>query len=215
MNKDKLFLHTSSPDTTQKGAALVMALVMALVLSVVAIGISTDSDLDIRISHNLQLKNRAFNWAETGVDLAEELVGYSVDTRGDDPVDTTKGVTSPLTFNTNYQTAAVTFDMYEEIGVDAEDWDFYPLHLSKDGLIYICDITSPDNPVRVADVQVAYKGSRASDGGSIIIAAGYEGVGKGAGAAGGFRSFYQIKSQGYEKHNSCQTIGAMYRHVLR
>ena len=209
----KLLQESINSSSSQKGAALIMALIMALVLSIIVIGYSTDVDLDIYISRNLQLKNQAFNWAETGVDVAEELVAYSADTRGDDPVDTSDGATAPITFNTDYQATAVTFDTYEESGVDAEDWDFYPLFLSEDALIFICDISSSDNPVRVADVNIEYKGS-SDNGSSIIIAAGYEGVGKGAGA-GGMPVYYQMVSQGYERHNSCQSIGVMYRHVTR
>lgn len=207
------YMRISSPG--QQGAALVMALLSMLVVSIIVIGYSTDVDMDIMISRNLQLKNQAFNWAETGTDIAQELVAYSVDTRGDAPLDTSQGATSPISFNNNYEAVAVTFDEVQDEDVAEENWDYYPLHLSEDGLIYICDVSSASDPTRKSDTRISFKGSKAGEGGSIIIAAGYEGVGKGAGAAGGFQSFFQIESQGYDKHNSCQSVGAMYRHVLR
>jgi len=48
-------------------------------MSIVVMGMATDSDLDLKISRNLQLKNEAFNNAETGIDLAIESIRHSAD----------------------------------------------------------------------------------------------------------------------------------------
>lgn len=214
-------LYPAAAGRTDQGAALVMSLIAMLVFSIIVIGYSTDTDIDLIISRNLERKNQALNWADTGIDIAEEMLAYSVDTRvmntpEDEEVllDTTQGAASPVALHDTLQAVAVTFDEVtdtDEALVD--EWDYHPLYLSTDGLIYICD-TAGDS-ARRADVAITHKGSQPGEGGSIIIAAGYEGVGKGAGAAGGFQSFFQLESQGYHQGNSCQTIGAMYRHVLR
>ncbi|EFI36225.1 General secretion pathway protein K [Desulfonatronospira thiodismutans ASO3-1] len=64
----------------QKGSALIMALLILLVMSIVVMGMATDSDLDLKISRNLQLKNEAFNNAETGIALATEALRHTVST---------------------------------------------------------------------------------------------------------------------------------------
>lgn len=69
----------------QRGSALVLAMLVMLVMSIVITGMATDSDLDLQISRNLELKNDAFNNAETGVALAAEVVRQSamLDWRGE------------------------------------------------------------------------------------------------------------------------------------
>lgn len=170
----------------QHGSVLVMSLIIMMVLSIVIIGFATDVDLDIKISRNLQLKNQAFNWAETGIDLTEELVAYSVDTRGDEPQN---------------------FSLHNGYSGQIQGG---PLFLaSQAGLNVSYDGTE------LTEVDVIFQGSRPAEGGAIIIAAGYEGVGKGAGATGGIHSYYQLSGKGFEKLNSQQRIEAMYRHVVR
>jgi len=62
----------------QSGSALIMALLVLLVMSIVVMGMATDSDLDVKISRNLQLKNEAFNNAETGIDVAVSALRHLV-----------------------------------------------------------------------------------------------------------------------------------------
>ena len=62
----------------QSGSALILALLVRLVMSIVVMGMATDSDLDLKISRNLQLKNEAFNNAETGIDVAVSALRHLV-----------------------------------------------------------------------------------------------------------------------------------------
>ncbi len=62
----------------QQGSALVLAMLVMLIMSIVITGMATDSDLDLKISRNLELKSDAFNNAETGIVLASEVVRQSV-----------------------------------------------------------------------------------------------------------------------------------------
>jgi len=61
----------------QNGSALILALLVLLVMSIVVMGMAADTDMDLKISHNLQLKNEAFNNAETGLALATEMLRES------------------------------------------------------------------------------------------------------------------------------------------
>lgn len=85
----------------QQGSALVLALLVMLVMSIVIMGMATDSDLDLKISRNLELKNQAFDNAETGIVLAAEVVRESgmlnwPDSNGDDS-------TSSVDLSDNYR----------------------------------------------------------------------------------------------------------------
>ena len=190
--------NTSGKDA-QQGIVLVMALLVLLVMSVVIMGFSTDVEMDILISRNLQLKHQAFNWAETGMDIAEGLVGYSVDTRGGD-----KDLT-PFTVAGLYRVEISNPPLFNMM----QDMD----NPNESPNVRIFDVNNDGSPI--AGVKVRFQGSRALQGGSIVIAAGYEGVGKGAAGAGGFSSAYQLLGLGYESHNSRQAVGTMYRHVYR
>lgn len=180
----------------EQGMALVMALLILLVMSILIMGYSSDVETDIYISRNLQLKHQAFNWAETGLDVAQEIVGYSVDTRGGEP-------------------ESIIVDNLYSASLTDGTLPLYTADVDNSGFIELClGNTCPDGDV-VADVTTIFRGSRPSEGGSIIIAAGYEGIGKGIAGAGGFSSYYQLLGRGYERHNSEQAISIMYRHVLR
>ncbi len=181
------------------GIALVMALVILLVMSIIIMGYSTDVELDVYISRNLELKNQALYWAESGIDIVEELVGYSVDTRGGDP------------------TTFAVDDYYQGIVINGPL--LYMMQNMKDSSeepnVKMYETTASGTSNEVSGVKVRFQGTRAAEGGSIIIAAGYEGIGKGVAGAGGFSSYYQLLGRGYERHNSRQVIGTMYRHVQR
>lgn len=58
----------------ERGSALVLAMLVMLIMSIVITGMATDSDLDLKISRNLELKNQAFNNAESGIAVAAEVV---------------------------------------------------------------------------------------------------------------------------------------------
>lgn len=190
--------NTSGKDA-QQGIVLVMALLVLLVMSVVIMGFSTDVKMDILISRNLQLKHQAFNWAETGMDIAEGLVGYSVDTRGGDA-----GLT-PFTVAGLYRVEISNPPLFE-MRQNMNDPNESPN-------IKIFDVNNDGSPI--ASVRVRFLGSRALQGGSIVIAAGYEGVGKGAAGGGAFSSTYQLISRGYERRGTRQAVSTMYRHVIR
>ncbi len=63
--------------TAQQGSALILAMLVMLVMSIVIMGMATDSDLDLKISRNLEMQKEAFNNAETGIALASEVLRES------------------------------------------------------------------------------------------------------------------------------------------
>jgi hypothetical protein len=68
----------------------------------------------------------------------------------------------------------------------------------------------------LATTDVEYMGSRQAEGGSIIIAAGYEGVGKGAASGVGVSMYYLIAANGTVRSgNGRQQIREVYRYAGR
>lgn len=187
----------------EHGIVLVMALFVLLAMSIMIIGFSTDVEMDVYIARNLQLRNQALNWAETGVDIVEEMVGYSVDTRGDEPVVFYLGDAQGDYFQGQIFNGPLMY-MIQDMNDPTEEPN-----------VKFFEIISPGTLNEVASVKVRFQGSRAAEGGSIVIAAGYEGIGKGVAGAGGSSSFYQLIGRGYERLNSRQAVGTMYRHVQR
>ncbi|WP_028571977.1 pilus assembly PilX N-terminal domain-containing protein [Desulfonatronum lacustre] len=187
----------------EEGIALVMALLILLAMSIMIIGFSADVEMDVYISRNLQLRNQALNWAESGVDVVEEMVGYSVDTRGDEPVAFYLGDAQGDYFQGQISNGPLMY-----MSQDMNDPDEEPN-------VSFFEVINPGTLIEVGGVKVKFQGARPAEGGSIIIGAGYEGIGKGVAGAGGFSSYYQLIGRGYERLNSRQAVGTMYRHVQR
>lgn len=159
----------------EHGSALVLAIVVMALLAAVIIALSRNTDIDLFIGRNVRLMKQAFLWGDSGLELAEELIGYSEYHRGD--LDTTKNP-PPLNgtqFSVQYRNP--------------------PLYTpgtgnNSTGIDFIVDGTT------VSSVDVTYLGSLSSDGTSIIFAAGFEGVGKGLAGGGAFARIYALNATG-------------------
>ena len=154
----------------EDGVALIMAVVVLTVLSVMIIGVSRDVELDLGITRNVRLNHDAFNWSEAGMDIAEEMIGFAVDTRGDDANATVNKVVG----SSNYTVANPGSTLFLSNGT---------VTLSRQGRT-------------LATSRVEYLATMQTAGGSIIIAAGYEGVGKSAAAGAGAVVLYKIETNG-------------------
>ena len=155
----------------ENGVALIMAVVVLTVLSVMIMGVARDVDLDLGITANVRLQHDAFNWTQAGMDIAEEMIGYAVDTRGDDDDDTP---VSKTVGSSNYTVDNPGSTLFLSNGT---------VNLSRDGRT-------------LSSSRVEYLGTRQTEGGSIIIASGYEGVGKSAAAGTGAVVLYCIETNG-------------------
>lgn len=175
---------------SERGAVFAIVLVILAILAAVIMGLNRDVQLDLAITRNLKSQNDALSWAESGLSVTEEMIAYAVDTRGDDA-----GTNQTMNLaNTTYmvQNTGNSLFLTNSTGV---------IGLSGGGN-------------SLASVSVNFLGVRAEDGSSIIIAAGYEGVGKGAGAGATVALYYDLLSQA----NSTQGQGAstaaeIYRYI--
>lgn len=183
-------------DRAQKGAALVLTLVIMVILSVVIAGLSRDVRLDLDITRNIQQKDEAFSWAESSLSLTEEVIASLVEVRG--TTNASSDVSTTMTFGSS------SFDVDSSLkSGETNTWGNRTLMLSESN-------------ATLGTTDVEYMGSRQAEGGSIIIAAGYEGVGKGAASGVGVSMYYLISANGTVRSgNGRQQIREVYRYAGR
>lgn len=188
--------NTCRLDRVQRGSALVLTLVIMVVLSVVIAGLSRDVRLDLDITGNIRQKDEAFNWAESSLSLAEEVIASLVEVR--DGTNASTSVSTTMSFGTS------SFDVNSSLkSGETNVWGNRTLTLSESNKT-------------LANTEVVYMGSRQAEGGSIIIAAGYEGVGKGAASGVGVSMYYLLSANGTVRTgNGRHQIREVYRYAGR
>ncbi len=173
-----------------QGSVLVLAMMVLAVLGVVIAGLSRDVFLDLTITRNLRLQNSAFNWAETGLEVTEDLVTMAMDLRGED--------------NGTAFSETIAGDTYTVV---------------NDGTSLMLDdgsVSFSKNGQELTTVDVRFMGAETGDGNSIIIAAGYEGFGMGAGSGVSRQFFYHLTSTGNSTTgNGRFRMSEVYSHVAR
>ena len=181
---------TFKTKTGEQGSVLVLALMILAVLSVAIASLSVDVSLDLNITRNVRLKSDAFNWGESGMLVTEELVTRAMDLRGEDN-------------GTSFT---------ETIGGDS----FTVLNAGNSLMLSNGTVSLSSNSQVLSQVDVRYLGSQTGDGNSIIIAAGYEGFGMGAGSGVSRQFFYHLTSTGNSTTgNGRYRMAEVYTHVAR
>ena len=176
--------------------ALISALLLIMIVSLMAVGISSDTTMDVRIAGYQKFKAVSFGYAESGSSSATEILEENI-------------------FDAGWPGGVTSFT--------------YPLLSgSYNGTVTICDgdfymktnnppPTACNNVIKMtgdieADIDIQRLLSMLATGGAIQMAAGYEGVGKGAGA-GGVHVIYDIETLGYGSDSAESKIGQHYLYV--
>lgn len=159
----------------QKGIALLLAMVMLLAVSGLVIKLTSDVGMDIGIGRNLRIKEDSLNWAENGLEMAEEMVNFAIDTRGEDA-----NGSQSVDFGDGVYSVSVSSTLFNGNGT-------------------VSIVKSGDT---LATIGVNYMGVRTAEGGSLIIAAGYEGAGKGFGAGSSALVLYSMNAIGLGRSGS-------------
>jgi Tfp pilus assembly protein PilX len=163
-------------------------MVVLMILSIVVAGLSRDVSTDLKISRNVRLKSQAFNWAEAGFDVTEEMIAYALDSRGDDENNSFNLVAGGTTYTVSNTNSTL---------------------FQADG-----SISLSNSQRNLATSQVEYVGRSIIEGGSLIIAAGYESIGHGAGSGSAISNIYNIHVTGNStRGNGRQRAGELYRFI--
>jgi len=185
----KYILHIRS---NEKGSTLVLSILILLLLTVIGIAATNTSIIEILISGNDKVHKMTFHQADGGTEVGIELVEQNIYMAG---------------FNTS-----------ELAGLGDVNATNPNLYLSTNS-------TMPSNSNRDAYLPKNYTGNEPhtnlkiggnpglSTGSAIQMAAGYEGVGKGA-AGGGGKIVYDIWSQHIGLGNSEAMILLQWMHVM-
>lgn len=173
------------------GSALVLAIVVMALLAAVVIGLSRNTDLDLFVGRNVRLMKQAFLWSDSGLEMTEELIGFSEYTRGDDG-NSTFPEDGPL------RISGTSFEV-QNPGAAIYNSNSTTVNLVVDGNI-------------ASAITIRFLGSLTSDGTSIIFASGYEGVGKGVAGGGAVARIYSLRSTGIsDEGQSRKRTAAIYR----
>lgn len=175
--------------------ALVTCLLIMVVLAMIGIGITTDSTIEIKIAGNQKNKAVSFQNADTGTMAAPEIIEDNLDNQRP---------SSPYVYSNSSADPTITVHTTNFASL-SEGTILTP------GITIVgTDDTSDANlPIKTA-VAVSKTG-RLAAGSAIQMAAGYEGVGKGA-ASGGYHAYYRCQSSDNQGGTASNTE-IYYRYV--
>lgn len=195
----------------QHGSVINVALLILILIFLIGIGLSKMSTTDIKIANNIKRDMTTFYGADAGLDEAGEMIEQNLacitgfrDTADNMPDGTTITVGDELIAGLYYVPSPRDFahnsrDMAEIPLADQSNADFYTL---------------PDDSGGFTNFTVG-GASRFSKGSAIQMAAGYEGLGKGAGA-GGASVIFDVYSQriGGDNENNSAVHFMQWVHIL-
>jgi hypothetical protein len=192
----------------QHGSVINVALLILILIFLIGIGLSKMSTTDIRIANNIKQEMTTFYEADASLESAAELIEQNLacitgfrDKDGDGEV--TIGGTFVVT---NIDFAHNSRDLAFIPSVDASDADFY--FPPGDYSAATGEPTSPHSNIAMGGA------SRFSKGSAIQMAAGYEGLGKGA-AAGGGSIIYDVYALRIGLNNTSSTHFMQWVHLIK
>ena len=183
-----------------RGYILVTVLLLLMVLTVIGLAAIGTSSLENDLSGNMRLRERNVSKADAGIDIAGPLIERALRT-GD----------------------VVNFATIINPVFGAADANYLPTELrsspfdpdTQDIAFTVPDLNPGVNQTIAVDIDNMY--TKWTEGSAMEFAAGYEGLGKGAGS-GGFYTYYRINStstrlDGGGSRMAQAQVGSMFRYV--
>ena len=206
-------MYLSPTLRNERGSALVVALLMLVILTLIGISASTTTTFELQISGNDKLYKMAFYQADGGTEAGAELIEQNIEERDWNKVDGS-GDLDPATgtaidpYNPYYRgnVEVVTPNPY----LNTDPVDPIPSDTNRDAVIPADTppgSTAPHTNIRMGGNSVLSTGS------AVLLASGYEGMGKGAGG-GGVWIVYNVRAQHEGVRNSTSRINQQWRHVM-
>jgi hypothetical protein len=198
--------------SNQHGSVINVALLILILIFLIGIGLSKMSSTDIKIASNIKQDMTTFYEADAALEATGELIEQNLAciTGFDDTSDKDrKGVDLPgdeeiiggMFYVMNMNFSHEQRDEAYIPSLDSSDADFYyPPNYG--------DITDPHSNVKIGGA------TRFSKGSAIQMAAGYEGLGKGA-AAGGASIIYDVYAQRIGLNNTSSIHFMQWVHLIK
>lgn len=201
------------PGQGAQGSAMVLVLVMLALLSLIGAAAVMTATLETQIAGNEYHHDVAFYGAEAGAQVAQELLeqnlccpGGFTATEEDGGALIENEIMVPAASLAFWQTPPPKREDYE----DDEEYvaDILPENDNRD-FFYPADYAAgrPHTNLRV------FGETFTSQGSAIMMAAGYEGIGKGA-AGGGAYKLYDIYAQRRQRHHVAATVRIQWKHQI-
>lgn len=220
----KVIERVSSRLKDEGGAALILAITVLIVLTVIGVAALNTSSLQVKMIHNVRLYNTAFYRADGSLNVAVPVVEEILYLRGFSA--------APFNFEGSANVVVNDIDFHDEAvvvdsdgvykGFDAVDFPEGTEDSGDDGDgdrsndLGNATATNPDivvSGVVQGAVDVDGLGTTADKGFSILMAMGYEGLGKGV-AGGGASRWYEVNARGAGPLNTVSRIKGKYRHKI-
>jgi len=202
-----------------KGSVINVALLILILIFLVGIGLNKISTTDIKIASNMKTEATTFYESDAGLDAASELVELNVVCPkgfGDDTTDGLPGGWENIegTFMVTDTWFWLRDNAAEPTGNPDPDQVLAGTFNEDIVAYYPADYQGDEEPDRPhTNISVGSR-TRYARGSAIQMAAGYEGLGKGA-AAGGGSIIFDIYSMRYGEHNSKSDHFIQWVHLVK
>jgi len=205
-------MYLSPTLRNERGSALVVALLMLVVLTLIGISASTTATFELQISGNDKLYKMAFYQADGGTEAGAELIEQNIEERDWNKVDGS-GDLDPATgtvitnddpyYRGNLRVVSPNPYLNTNPGTPTIDDGNRDAAVPKE----CSSLSPPCTSIMMGGDSVLSTGS------AVLLASGYEGMGKGAGG-GGVWIIYNVRAQHDGVRKSRTTINQQWRHVM-
>ncbi len=211
----------------ENGFVLVAALLTLLLLVIIGASATTTSTFEVQIAGNEKVYNMAFYQANGGVDLGAEILEQNISCRtgfrnliGDNTVgdSTVAQASRPLVAISDFQYNTRTSLVYKPLSAEEQALLVAAgatVEASQIPDMFLPGTVDPADPdTTTPRTLVSFAGQNEwNPGGSIQMAAGYEGQGKGS-SGGGVIMVYDVTSRHIGIGNCESTVHQQWRHVV-
>ena len=194
--------------SNQHGSVINVALLILILIFLIGIGLSNISTTDIKIANNIKQSMTTFYEADAGLDAAGEMIeqnlacitGFTDTPLATDGLPNGEEIIGGSFYVNNLEFSHNARDQAFLPSIDSSDADFYyPPNYGGE--------TDPHTNITVGGV------GRFSKGSAIQMAAGYEGMGKGA-AAGGSSIIFDVYAERVGINNTSSIHFMQWIHII-
>jgi hypothetical protein len=204
-------MHAKQMIRNEDGSVIFVAIVILILLTLMGMSVTSTSTIEVQIAGNENLHKEAFYFADGATDVGMELleqniacpIGFASDNLLIPPNNAVEVIDANFWLQSRPPVPPGTAFTMAEFDEDDND----PSVLGER------DIRIPNNDSEPHSNMLFYGNAVMSTGSSIMMAAGYEGKGKGS-AAGGAYLLFNVYTRHFGKKGSEVLLMTLWRHVI-